>query len=770
MAQLESILADGKYDRRAIAAARVRVSGVVQGVGFRPFVWALATRLGLAGSVANDARGVEIEVEGPSDNIVRFLDALTREAPPLAIIEDVAAELLAPAYRSHFEIVESRGEGERQTLVSPDIATCVDCVREIFDPRDRRYRYPFTNCTNCGPRFTIIRDVPYDRPSTSMVEFAICPDCAREYADPANRRFHAQPICCPACGPTLSLRDRDGKVIAGDPISATAELLRNGKIVAIKGLGGYHLAALAADESAVATLRSRKHREDKPFAIMAANLESVRGLAQTSALEEKMLSGPRCPIVLLRRRIDAELAPSIAPGNSSIGVMLPYTPLHHLLCDEFGAPFVLTSGNVSDEPIAYRDDDAFSRLRDIADGFLTHDRAIHIRADDSVVRVANGRETPIRRARGYTPQPLILPWSVKRPILATGAELKSTFALAKDHYAFVSQHIGDLENFETLRSFSEGIEHFRRLFDIKPKVVACDLHPDYLSTRYARRMNDVEVIDVQHHHAHIASCLADNGEEGPAIGVAFDGLGYGVDGTIWGGEFLIADLARFERLGHLRAVPMPGGTAAIKNPWRMAAAYLDAAYGDAIPALAVVARHRDRWASVVSIARKGVNSPLTSSAGRLFDAVAAIVGVRDSVNYEGQAAIELEQRASTSEMNSYAFSIEQGTEIVVDTIEMVRSIVDDIGRGVSADIVAARFHNTVSRIVAETCDAIRTRCGLKTVALSGGVFQNQLLLARTNAALERKGFRVLTHSRVPANDGGISFGQIAVAAARDRKG
>jgi len=770
MAHLESILADGEFDVRLVAAARVQVRGVVQGVGFRPFVWALAMRLGLTGSVANDAGGVAIEVEGSQDDIVRFLAALTREAPPLAIIEGVSTEPLVPAHRSRFEIVESRADGERRTLVSPDIATCVDCLREIFDPRDRRYRYPFTNCTNCGPRFTIIRDVPYDRASTSMAEFAMCPDCAREYADPANRRFHAQPVCCPACGPTLSLRDRDGKAIAGNPIATTAKLLRDGNIVAIKGLGGYHLAAPARDENAVASLRSRKHREDKPFAVMAANLESVRRLAEASSLEEQMLGGARRPIVLLRRLVDAELAASITPGNSHIGVMLPYTPLHHLLCDELGAPFVLTSGNVSDEPIAYRDDEAFARLRDIADAFLTHDRAIHIRTDDSVVRVANGRETPIRRARGYAPQPLILPWSVKRPILATGAELKSTFALAKDHYAFVSQHIGDLENFETLRSFSEGVEHFRRLFDIKPELVACDLHPDYLSTRYARDLTGVEILGVQHHHAHIAACLADNGEEGPAIGIAFDGLGYGTDGTIWGGEFLIAGLAGFERVGHLRAVPMPGGTAAIKNPWRMAAVYIDAAYGDAVPELGVVARHRDQWASIVSIARKGVNSPFTSSAGRLFDAVAAITGVRDSVNYEGQAAIELEQRASTSEMSSYAFSTEKEAVIVVDTMDIVRSIVDDIRSGVCADIVAARFHNTMARIVAETCAAIRTRSGLKMVALSGGVFQNQLLLARTKAALERKGFRVLTHSRVPANDGGISFGQVAVAAAWDRKG
>jgi hydrogenase maturation protein HypF len=751
------------------AAMRIRVDGIVQGVGFRPFVFGLAQSLSLAGSIVNDLRGVAIEVEGIVSHIDEFRARLISDAPPLAFIQNVISEPISIANRSVFEILASHAEGERDVLISPDIATCDDCLREIFDPLDRRYRYPFTNCTNCGPRFTIVRGVPYDRSRTTMAEFPMCADCTREYHDPSNRRFHAEPVCCPACGPSVRLLDRNGIEQAGDPIRKAAALLSSGKVVAMKGLGGYHFAALASDENSVKLLRSRKHREDKPFAVMAPNLESARALATIDDLEQRALASPRRPVVLLNRRPDSDLAHSVAPSNRYIGVMLPYTPLHHLLCESVKAPIVFTSGNVSDEPIAYTDDDAAKRLSPIADYFLIHNRQIHIRTDDSVVRVSRGREVPQRRSRGYAPQPIELPLKARRPILACGAELKNTFCVAKRQHAFVSHHIGDLENFETLRSFREGIDHFRRLFDVDPAIVAFDLHPEYLSTKYALGLKGGEFVGVQHHHAHIAACLADNGDPGPSIGVAFDGLGFGLDGTIWGGEFLIADLANFERVGHLEAVPMPGGTAAIKQPWRMAASYLRQAYGDDVPDhLNVAERNAHHWPQIIALIKSRVNSPLTSSAGRLFDAVAAILSVRDAINYEGQAAIELEQLASIGENHAYEVSVPAGIPFEIHGAEFVRSVVDDLRAGTSADVVAARFHNSIALMILNACETIRAARGLTMVALSGGVFQNQLLLERTVRLLEAAEFRVLTHRQIPTNDAGISFGQVAVAAARDR--
>ena len=742
----------------------------MQGVGFRPFAYALAVRLGLGGLVGNDGAGVFVEVEGEPAAVGAFCRGLEREAPPLAVIERVTVEEIPPRGERGFAIVPSRGGGERQTLISPDTATCADCLRELFDPADRRYRYPFVNCTNCGPRFTIVKDVPYDRPFTTMAGFAMCDACAREYHDPADRRFHAQPVCCPACGPRLRLVGRDGAPVEGDPIARTAALLRAGLVVAVKGLGGYHLAADAASTPAVAALRSRKHREDKPFALMVPDLAAARRLCHLDAAEERLLASPRRPIVLLARRDGAAVAEPVAPGNRSLGLLLPYTPLHHLLAAELAAPFVLTSGNVSDEPIAYRDEDAFQRLAPIADAFLTHDRPIHIRTDDSVSRVFRGHELPLRRSRGHVPQPLPLPWRLPRPLLACGAELKSTFCLAKGSHAFVSHHIGDLENYETLRAFTEGVEHFRRLFDVTPELVAHDLHPEYLSTKYAHDLTGVELLGVQHHHAHVAACLADNGEEGPVIGVAFDGLGYGADGTLWGGELLVADLAGFERAGFIEPVPLPGGAAAIREPWRMAAAHLDAAFDGAVPErLAVVRRNAARWRQVVEIARAGLASPPTSSAGRLFDAVAAILGVRDTINYEGQAAVELEQRADPAERGAYRAAI-AGTRppLRIQGADLVRAVVEDLGRGVAPAVIAARFHNGLAEAVAGACALLREATGLSAVALSGGVFQNLLLLERLVALLELRGFRVLRHRRVPPNDGGISLGQAAVAGASDR--
>jgi hydrogenase maturation protein HypF len=748
-----------------IVRLHLRVEGLVQGVGFRPFVHSLARRWGLAGSVSNDSAGVTVEVEGRRDDVGRFLAALEREAPPLAMIERIVSGPQPARGERGFVIAESSAGAERATLISPDVATCGDCVRELFDPADRRFRYPFINCTNCGPRFTIICDVPYDRPATTMAPYAMCQDCAREYADPTDRRFHAQPVACPACGPRLVLLDAQGRLVPDDPITGAARIIRDGRILAIKGLGGYHLAANAADDNAVTALRSRKHREEKPFAVMVPDVGAAMALAELSPEEETLLESPRRPIVLLRRRAQATVASATAPGNRALGLMLPYTPIHHLLARELGGAIVLTSGNVSDEPIAYRDDEALDRLGRLVDGFLAHDRPIHIRTDDSVVRCFRGASIPIRRSRGYAPQPIALPWALARPVLACGAELKNTICVAKGRHAFLSHHIGDLENYEALRSFREAIAHFQRLFDVRPALIAHDLHPEYLSTKWALEHAEVPTVGVQHHHAHVASCLADNGEEGPVIGVAFDGLGYGSDGTLWGGEFFLADLAGFERAGYLTPVPMPGGAAAIREPWRMAAVYLERAFGPDAPRLPVTTRNEARWSAMLKIAGSGLNAPLTSSAGRLFDAAAALLGVRDTVSYEGQAAIELEQLADPAEPGAYRAALTMKTEAFeLEGADFVRGIVRDLAAQVPTPLIAARFHNGVARAILHGCRLLRERSGLSTAALSGGVFQNMLLLERAVGLLEADGFRVLRHRQVPCNDGGISLGQVVVAA------
>jgi hydrogenase maturation protein HypF len=763
------------------------VEGVVQGVGFRPFVYSLATSLGLSGLVGNDVDGVFAEVEGAPEAAAKFLVLLEQEAPPLARIERVTTRALGVTGAAGFVIAPSVPGGQRRTLVSADSATCDDCLRELADPADRRYRYPFINCTNCGPRFTIVRDVPYDRPLTTMSTFAMCPRCAAEYHNPADRRFHAQPLCCPDCGPRLRLVDAAGAPLPGaDPVAAAVALLRSGQVVAVKGLGGYHLMVDAGNGAAAAALRARKHREDKPFAVMVTDLAAARLLCAVDEVSAQSLTSPRRPIVLLPRGPDADqlIAPAVAPGNRYLGLMLPYTPLHHLLLAAAATPLVATSGNVSDEPIACRDADALDRLAGIADAFLLHDRAIHVRTDDSVVRAFGGRESVLRRSRGYVPEPLRVRQAFRQPVLACGAELKNTFCLAKGDYAFISHHIGDLENAATLQSFADGIAHFRRLFDIEPRLVAHDLHPDYLSTKYAVELADgdladVDLVGVQHHHAHIASCLTDNGSTGPVIGVAFDGTGYGPDGTIWGGEFLIADLASFERAACLDPVPMPGGAAAIRQPWRMAAAYLAASYPGGLPAkVAVRDRNDQHWAAVTAMAARGLNAPLTSSAGRLFDAVAALLGVRDTINYEGQAAIELEQRTDLNERGSYPATIgtraapadpgTAGPQLRLAGADLVRAACEDLLAGVAVPVIAARFHNGVAAAIVAVCGRLREQTGLGVVALSGGVFQNLLLTSQVATALGDEGFRVLLHSRVPCNDGGISLGQAAVAGARDR--
>ncbi|HXJ78368.1 MAG TPA: carbamoyltransferase HypF [Candidatus Methylomirabilis sp.] len=759
------VLADNDHGA-AVSRVRfeIRVEGIVQGVGFRPFVFALASRFGVAGTVANDGAGVTVDIEGAGSSVDQFMVALERDAPPLALVERVTRRELPVTGATAFVIARSEAGLARATLVSPDAATCDDCLRELLDPRDRRFRYPFINCTNCGPRFTIIRDVPYDRAATTMAGFAMCRECAREYHDPADRRFHAQPVACPACGPTLAFVDASGRGIPGDPVESAARAITAGNVVAVKGLGGYHLAVAASDERAVAALRARKHREEKPFALMAREMEEVRRWALVEPAEERLLVSAQRPIVVLSRRPEAGVAPSVTPGNRSLGFMLPYTPVHHLLARALHGPIVLTSGNVSDEPIAFIDDEARARLAGIADFYLTHDRPIHIRTDDSVVRAFRGAPMLLRRSRGYAPRPIMVAAPFSRHILACGGELKNTVCVAKGHHAFVSHHIGDLENYEALRSFQEAIAHLERLFDVTPAVVAHDLHPEYLSTKWAQAQEGVRLVGIQHHHAHVVACLVDNAWTEPAIGVAFDGLGYGADGTLWGGEFLVADLGGFARVGHLTPIAMPGGTAAIKEPWRMAAVYLDDAFAGAPPALPIAGRYAARWETVRALARSGVASPRTSSAGRLFDAVSALLDVRHEISYEGQAAVELEQLADLAETSAYAaLPVESGEGFQIHGADLIRATVEDLRKGVAAPVIAARFHNGVAQTIVEGCRAVRARTGLDTVALSGGVFQNVLLLERAVARLESERFRVLCHRQVPTNDGGLCLGQAVIA-------
>lgn len=760
-------------ERRAIA-----VRGIVQGVGFRPFVYSLAARHGLSGLVRNDADGVHIEAEGAPEELERFVAAIEEEAPPLAVVEGLEWRPLALLEESGFRIERSLDGTRRQALVSPDVATCEECLAEVFDPADRRYRYPFANCTNCGPRFTITRSVPYDRPATTMADLTMCSECQHEYDDPSDRRFHAQPNACPVCGPRARLLDRHGRELhgkPGDPILRAAYILRGGAIAAVKGMGGYHLACNPFDERAVRTLRGRKVRQDKPFAIMARDLQQARRLCRITEEEEKLLVSPARPIVLLQRRKDCGVTEEVAPRQKTLGVMLAYTPLHHLLLADAGIPLVMTSANASDEPIAYRDDEALRRLGDIADYFLVHDRPIHTRTDDSVLRVISEKPYPVRRARGYAPAPLRVAREFDRPVLACGAELKNTFCLARGNHVFPSHHIGDLENYETLRSFTEGIEHYQRLFDVEPEVVACDLHPEYLSTKYARELEEegLPVVAVQHHHAHVASCLADN--ERPSdervIGVALDGTGYGTDGAVWGGEFFEGSIEEgFVRRGHLEYAPLPGGSAAIRQPWRMAVAQLVTVYGEEeslkLP-LGLLRRVGEREEQLVArLVERGLNTPPTSSAGRLFDAVAALVGVPGSrrTTYEGQAAVELELVAGGRSAQSYPFGLMQEGEVwVAETGGIIRGVVEDLLAGELAPEIAARFHRTVAEMVATGCERVRQSGGANIVALSGGTFQNALLLEQTTELLEERRFTALRHHRVPANDGGISLGQAVLA-------
>jgi hydrogenase maturation protein HypF len=714
---------------RALERRRLRVSGVVQGVGFRPFVYTLALRHGLGGFVLNDGAGVLIEAEGAPRALDAFIAEIAGEAPALADVHSVTAEAVPVRGAREFAIARSEASG-RSAPIPPDVATCDDCLRELFDPADRRHRYPFINCTQCGPRFTIVRAVPYDRPNTTMAAFEMCADCRREYEDAADRRFHAEPIACPACGPALSM-----------PLEEAVGLLRAGAIIAVKGLGGYHLACDAATEETVARLRARKHREEKPFALMSPRPEA---LAEVNPAEAELLRSPARPIVLLRRRSGAPVAPSVAPASRWLGVMLPYTPLHHLLLHDFGGALVMTSGNRSDEPIAFDDAEARSRLGGIADAFLGHDREIHRRCEDSVVHAG----FPVRRSRGYAPAALPLPVAAPRPLVAAGAELKSTFCVARGGEAFLSPHLGDLDSEQAQRAYLSDLALYLGMMGVSPEVVACDMHPRYRASAWAREQ-DAELIEVQHHHAHAAACLAEHGEQGPALALVFDGTGYGTDGTLWGGELLRCDLASFERVAHLEPLPLPGGEAAIREPWRSAAVHLERAGRD-VPFA--------RWSLVRQSLR--VNAPVSSGMGRLFDAVAALLGVRERVSYEGQAAIELEQLAGDTEADPYDCRAEAG---VIAGADLVGAAFDDLAAGRPRAEIAAAFHEGVAAAAAAACaEAAEPR----TVVLSGGSFQNLRLLCSTRARLERLGFRVLSHCRVPPGDGDISYGQAAVAARR----
>jgi hydrogenase maturation protein HypF len=749
--------------------ARVRVTGTVQGVGFRPYVYRLAGELSLGGFVLNDAHGVLIEIEGSAAGVDRFLERLPSEAPPLAILEQVVVEDRDPSGDARFAIRKSVGGSVPDAPVTSDTATCEDCLRELFDPADRRFRYPFINCTNCGPRFTIVCGVPYDRPLTTMAGFTMCPECRAEYEDPADRRFHAQPNACPVCGPSLSLLAADAQSIAGDPLEATAAALRAGAIVAIKGIGGYHLACQADDERAVATLRARKHREDKPFALMAPSPKAAEALVSLGPAARELLTSLARPIVLAPRRGDAPVARSVAPGAPELGVMLPYSPLHHLLLADAGTTLVMTSANVTDEPIAYRDDDALARLAGIADLFLLHDRPIQTRTDDSVVR-AIPRRAMLRRSRGYVPGALALPGDgTRRGLLACGAELKNTFCLAKGSRAWVSHHIGDLQNYETLRSFTEGIEHFRRLFAVEPEIVAHDLHPEYLSTKYALERDGVALVAVQHHHAHLAACLAEHGEPGPAIGAIFDGTGYGLDGTVWGGELLFGDVSSFRRAGSLLPVALPGGERAVRQPWRMACAWLSRAIDGAPGLPASLAGDVDprSWSQVHGLIETGTAAPATSSVGRLFDAVAALTGVRAEVNYEGQAAIELEAACDPNEGGSYPIELTAADPefLLIDPREAISLIAADVEAGEATGVIARRFHRAIADATARACARLAAVHGTEVVVLSGGVFHNRLLVESVADDLAAARLRVLVPERLPAGDGGISYGQAAVAAA-----
>jgi hydrogenase maturation protein HypF len=765
---------------------KILVQGTVQGVGFRPFVYRLAVKENLKGYVANSSHGVDIEIEGRSESVDRFIHKLQSDPPVLAKITRVQESRIPVQNDPEFTIRLSDEKTGMSTLISPDIAVCDRCLEELFDSNDRRFEYPFINCTNCGPRYTIIKDIPYDRPYTTMAPFQMCGDCQKEYEDPADRRFHAQPNACHVCGPRVWLSLPSGKEVpCKDPILEAVRSLRKGKCVAIKGLGGFHLACDATNDEAVLRLRKRKNREEKPLAVMAFDLRSVSEFAYVDIQEEDLLKSSKRPIVLLKKRFPNPLSESVAPGNASVGTMLPYTPLHYLILKEKFVALVLTSGNISDEPIAIENDEALIRLKGIADYFLMHDRRIHLRSDDSVTRIVNGLPRPIRRSRGFVPVPVFLK-DTYPSVLAVGAELKNTICFLKEDQAFLSQHIGDLENLETLQFFNECTEHLGRILQIKPEAIAFDLHPDYLSTQWALKDPALPIFGIQHHHAHIASCLVENGQDGKVIGLALDGTGYGEDGCIWGGEILVADLKSFERVGHFCYIPMPGGDRAIKEPWRMALSYLYHAYQSNreksqsddgflnwikdLP-LSKSVDPKD-VSGVLNMIRRKVNTPLTSSLGRLFDGVASLAGIRQTVAFEGQGAMELEMAMGDSQWSEDASSgymfehADQNGILLISTASVILQIREELLQGISVETISLKFHIGLVRLFLSVCRRIRDGTHIPVVALSGGCFQNRFLTERLANVLEKEGFIVLTHTQVPANDGGLSLGQAVIAGNR----
>jgi hydrogenase maturation protein HypF len=798
--------------------AQIHITGIVQGVGFRPFVYTLARRLSLTGWVRNTSAGVDIRVDGTKQVLEAFTLALKNEAPPLARIDQIQVSYGQSDGFAEFEILDSQAIPGAFLPISPDVSVCSDCLHELFDPENRRYLYPFINCTNCGPRFSIIEDIPYDRPKTTMASFTMCPECAAEYHDPVDRRFHAQPIACPVCGPNVWLeivgqqKNQEGILFKKEAaILETRNLLNQGRIVAIKGLGGFHLACDATNHRAVAELRRRKLRVDKPFALMMPDLAAIEANCFVDKDERELLESHQRPIVILTRRPESFISKEVAPGQDTLGVMLPYTPLHFLLftgelylhaTPALYYALVMTSGNLSEEPIATDNAEARERLSSLADAFLMHDRPIRSRCDDSVMRVFHSPMKqrlpsfsiktgyPLRRSRGYAPFPVRLPCQ-SPPLLAVGAELKNTFCITREDYAFLSHHIGDLENYETLRSFEDGIQHFERLFRVHPQILAYDLHPDYLASRYAverAERENLPAFGIQHHHAHIAACMAENALSGdrPVIGISFDGTGYGEDGAIWGGEFLIADYDTYSRPYHLVYVPLPGGDLAVREPWRMSLAWLDHAgidWMESLPPLKYLSESRENPGRLLEALKyqlqTGLNAPLTSSMGRLFDAVSALVGVKQMANYEAQAAIELEALAALDEAGHYLDqisgeeNIEQGDQNIshgIDLSAIFYSIICDLQKKVSIPIISARFHNTIAQMVLKICQQLRENNDIDQVVLSGGVWQNVTLLKKTYQLLAQHDFDIYLHRLVPTNDGGLALGQAAIAARRWNKG
>ena len=749
------------------------IKGIVQGVGFRPFIYNLAHRYNLTGHVTNTPKGVDLEVEGADENIEHFFKSILSENPPIAYISSVERADLPLINDKVFEIRASRAGQGRSALISPDVCICPECLSELKDPKNRRHRYPFINCTNCGPRYTIIMDIPYDRPMTTMSKFKMCPACHGEYEDPANRRFHAQPNACWDCGPTIFLHDENGHSLdCNNPSEETISLLRKGAIVAIKGLGGFHLAVDAANHRAVVRLRRKKHREEKPLALMVRDVDTAGVIAHVSQMEAELLLSPQRPVVILKKRRFHGLSSQVAPRNRDFGIMLPYTPLHYLLMGGDFKALVMTSGNISEEPINIDNQEAFKNLKGIADYFLVHNRDIYLRSDDSIIRVADGVRRYIRRSRGYVPVPIFLDEDLSGlpPVLAVGAELKNTICLTKKNRAFLSQHVGDMEKLETLEFFQLTLSHLRRILEIEPRVLAHDLHPDYLSSKFAHEQKDIPTMAVQHHHAHIVSCLAENGIKGPVIGIALDGTGLGSDGQIWGGEVLLAGLTSFKRAAHLDYVSQPGGDAAVGFPWRMGLSYLFKTYEEDLFSLPIkFVRGLDEQDAkiIVRMARKKINSPSTSSCGRLFDAVSSLIGLRHKVAYEGQAAVELEMCQNLKEDGKYPWGIEErNRQLILLTSEMIHSIVEDIKKGRSRGTISRRFHNTLMDMFTGACLRLRDESGINLVAMSGGAFQNMTLLKGLTQSLTSRGFRVYTHRLVPANDGGLSLGQAVCAGMR----